>query len=508
MANHTIDIKLNTSADTAPLGKYTQALGNLSSEARGIGSVLSRTASKFGELGGALGNTLRGFLGGGIFGAAITGITAIYSHFKQVADDVAEASKKFTDESLAAMIARVNEYKSAVVESAKAAVQAANATLTARQSEIDLTERLTKANIELARQKRIAAGEDVAQVDTETSTALADASAKAAVGRVDAEIAAIRRRIEIAKDESEAAWNEAEFLRGARANTTTDYEDESARKQARAFRRAISDRIEESKAAGRAADERIQTEEAALEKALRKREAIETEIEASRLKAANERAQAEKKASDERAAAEQKASDEAKNAEIRAAQEAAKERDRLERELHQKRMADLRAEIAAQKEAAAPLQATVARAQSEFDRAFAMYRDPQRAAAEIQEERDYAADLKQLHQDARRYGGKWRIDELSQLMAAGDTQGVQSRLEDWRRSKSFTPEVESMVRASAAEQTKTTAEDELRKLNDKTAELQNKITELAQTRDGKLDGIEKNTSQLATKLDDLLKLKG
>lgn len=204
----------------------------------------------------------------------------------------------------------------------------------------------------------------------------------------------------------------------------------------------------------------------------------------------------------------QKAAAEREKEELAVAKKLAAERERLEAELHKKRMADLKAEIDAQKAAATPLQKTIDAAKTEFDRAFAMYRDPEQAAAQIAEERDYTADLKQLHKDASRYGGKWRIDQLSQLMAAGDTQGVQARLEDWRRSKSFTPEVEAMVRASAAEQTKTTAEDELRKLNDKTAELTNKMDQLAQTRDTKLDGIERNTNQLATKLDELLSVKG
>ncbi len=194
--------------------------------------------------------------------------------------------------------------------------------------------------------------------------------------------------------------------------------------------------------------------------------------------------------------------------EVKAAQDAARERDRLDRELHQKRMADLRAEIAAQKEAASPLQAAAASAATEFERAFAMYRDPSRAAAEIGEEKDRAEDLERLHRDASRYGGKWRIDELSQLMAAGDSQGVDSRLAEWRKSRSFSPEVEAMVRASAAEQTKTTAEDELRKLNEKTGELTQKLETLAQSRDGKLDGIERNTNQLANKIDELLTVKG
>ena len=185
-----------------------------------------------------------------------------------------------------------------------------------------------------------------------------------------------------------------------------------------------------------------------------------------------------------------------------------REREKLEEQAHQKRMADLRAEIELQKKAAEPLKATISAAQSEFDKAFAMYRDPERAAAQIAEERDYAADLKQLRKDASRYSGKWRIDELSQLMAAGDTQGVQTRLEEWRKSRRFTPEVEAMVRASAADQTKTTAEDELRRLNEKTGKLTEDLERLSQSRDGKLSAIEKNTNQLAEKIDALLSVKG
>lgn len=172
-----------------------------------------------------------------------------------------------------------------------------------------------------------------------------------------------------------------------------------------------------------------------------------------------------------------------KTAEVKAAQDAARERERLDREAHRKRMEDLRAEIDERQKAAAPLRAVASAAQGEFDRAFAMYRDPSRAAAEIGEEKSYARDLDRLHRDAARYGGSWRIDELSRLMSAGDSQGVADSLKDWRKSRRFTPEVEAMVRASAAERVKTTAEDELRK-------------------------IEANTSGLAQKLDQLLTMKG
>jgi hypothetical protein len=117
-----------------------------------------------------------------------------------------------------------------------------------------------------------------------------------------------------------------------------------------------------------------------------------------------------------------------KAAELKAAAEAAKERERLDREAHKKRMDDIRAEIAAATGKGNILKATAANAQNEFDRAFAMYRDPTHAASVINEEKDYRNDLNRLHRDASRYGGKWRIDELSRLMAAGDSQGVSDTL--------------------------------------------------------------------------------
>jgi hypothetical protein len=113
-----------------------------------------------------------------------------------------------------------------------------------------------------------------------------------------------------------------------------------------------------------------------------------------------------------------------------------------------------------------------------------MYRDPARAAAVIGEEQAYRNDLERLHKDARRYGGKWRIDELSSLMAAGDTQGVSDTLAGWRKSRGFTPQVEAMVRASAAENAKTTVEDELRKIENNTKDLSSKLEELLSMKGG------------------------
>lgn len=155
-----------------------------------------------------------------------------------------------------------------------------------------------------------------------------------------------------------------------------------------------------------------------------------------------------------------------------------KAREAMEAELHKQRTDNLKAEIESAKGAAAGVSGVAQSAQTEFDRAFAMYRDPALAASSIAEERDYAADYKQLGKDVNRYGGSWRINELASLMASGDTSGQAAKLEEWRKSSKFTPEVEAMVRASAADKTKTTAEDELRKINANTANLDKKLDEL------------------------------
>ena len=235
-----------------------------------------------------------------------------------------------------------------------------------------------------------------------------------------------------------------------------DPEEVAREEEARAERRAKREKLR--------AERKAREEQRAIEETSRIKEALE---EGDRKKAAKEA---------------EKAAVEAQKAEVKAAQDYAKEREKLDRELHQKRMDQLRKEIDAQENAASALKSTAQTAQSEFDKAFAMYRDPSRAASEIAEEQDYRNDLEQLHKDARRYGGKWRIDQLSSLMAAGDTQGVSDTLAEWRKSRGFSPQVEAMVRASAAEQAKNSLEDTVKQIEQNTADLAAKVDELLQVK--------------------------
>ena len=467
-----ITIHLGFNADLAGAAKAKQSL-------KGLGEAAGKLGSVFGGANALLGDFFRNLTKGSVWMMGASAIGFAYKktvELMKAADEAARESERTMADALGACAKGLDAYKVAVDEAAKASREAADAGLKARQTELDLTDRLTKATVELARQRRIANGEDAAKVNEETDAAVRGQSAQTARAKADAEVEAARRRIEIAENEAEEARLEERRIRDARATMTENdwvyYGSPELEKKHRKLLRSADKKAEEARQVGNRADERAAAERKNLEDAIARRNALEQELEAADLKAANERAAQDRAEAEARRAAE-----------VKAAQDAARERDRLDRELHQKRMADLREEIAEQQKAASPLRAAAAAAQGEFERAFGMYRDPTRAAAEIAEEKSRAEDLDRLHRDASRYGGKWRIDELSRLMATGDAQGQADALASWRKSSRFTPEVEAMVRASAAEQTKTTAEDELRK-------------------------IEANTAGLAKKLDNLISMKG
>ena len=86
--------------------------------------------------------------------------------------------------------------------------------------------------------------------------------------------------------------------------------------------------------------------------------------------------------------------------------------------------------------------------------------------------------MKRFRKDVSRYGGKWKIDEYAELMRQGDTEGMQEKLAEWRKSSKFTPQVEQMVKAAAAEQNENAAERALQNIEKNTADLAKKLDEL------------------------------
>ena len=524
MARREINIELRADGSKA-VGEF----GKVGKASRDLIVNVKKIGGAFGELGGLLGDLSSNILKGGVWGVMNAVVQAGVGLFQRWRDSAKEAAKA-SEEAVQKMADGVKSAVAEINSAYSTATSAADKWLAKTEKQIETTKRLAVAEQELAKQRALASGDKAgaAKADENIAVIKAKSEAEAEAARVKgyerrraaAEEAA--RKAERELDKAAAKVEEVNARRqamlgdpGRRGDRSVSYKpgDESSA-WGRANREAVGwaglrngqriallaqnrgsewdamvkdyrDRVfrEERKKVLESDDWKSATNElkTSMEASGKASDALfEMRQRLADIDAEEKRRLKENEAKRIESAARQVADDSA--AEIAAAKAAAQERDRLDRELHAKRMADLRAEIAAQKDAASPLRVAAAVAQSEFERAFAMYRDPTRAASEIAEERDRAADLKQLHRDASRYGGKWRIDELSALMSAGDSAGVQSRLEDWRKSRSFSPEVEAMVRASAAERTRTTVEDELRK-------------------------IETNTSGLAQKLDELLKMK-
>jgi len=115
---------------------------------------------------------------------------------------------------------------------------------------------------------------------------------------------------------------------------------------------------------------------------------------------------------------------------------------------------------------------------SQFQQAFDLWRDPEAAAAAVESDKKRSADLKAFNKAVNHYGGKYKIDEYAALMRAGDEEGMQSRLDQWRKSAKFTPQVEQMVKAEAARQNENAADRALANIEKNTANLDKKIDQL------------------------------
>lgn len=518
MSSRSIDIRFGTKYDGSGAAAAKTDIGSLTR----VISVFSRGTT--GPLKKVLA-LIRDIATGGIWqigASAIMAAGSLVVKFFQREKEAAEAAAKAAKESADAIKSTVSEISSTM----STGISSVDKYTSSLIKQLDATKQLAVAEKELEKQRAIASGDTAAAAKADEEIAVI--TAKSEQDKEAARVEGYKRRRQIAVDaerkldkqldQATKAVEEVDAKRqamlgdpGRRGDRSVSYkpgDEESA--WGRANREAVGwaslhngqrlsylqqNRADEWEAKVKDYRDRVFREERkklyASDEWKKTNEDQKAAQEVS-LKAADELFKARQKIADidaeekrrvtENAAkkkeAEAKAIADNTAAEKKAIADAAAERERLDREAHQKRMADLRAEIAASKEAASPFEAVAAAAKTEFERAFAMYRDPERAKAEIDEERDRSDDLKRLHKDATRYGGKWRIDELSQLMAAGDSAGVQARLEDWRKSKSFSPEVEAMVRASAAEKTQTTAEDELRKIEGNTRNLSEKLDQL------------------------------
>ena len=409
----------------------------------------------------------------GAIGAAVASVISLASALKDlivtvfnldaVPKEVREIHLKFVDLNNAAEMFKVKMNEAREVAEKQKKIY---------DEEVDAINRMTKAQNELKRAQELSLAvtqEQKDEINRRYDSANADADETAAQDKRDNERRSLMdERFRIQREIKQAQKQQAEyeklFANGGQVGT-----DEAL---------AARDTIEQK-------NKELEDNQRKLDALDREDELAQTLIETRKVKEETAAVEAEEKREEEakkvaaKIADEQKRMSEEKNREeLKQIEEIKRERIKAEQELHKLRVENLKDEIDEHKRAADSQKSLASAAQTEFDRAFAMYRSPEQAAAQIAEERDYAADYKQLQKDASRYGGKWRIDELSRLMAAGDTAGQAATLEEWRKSSRFTPEVEAMVRAAAADKTRTTAEDELRQINANTKGLSQKLDEL------------------------------
>lgn len=493
MADKKIDIKIGTSYDNKGIEEAKQGISSvkkLQAELADEAKVKFNATSLI--MAGLSGNVkgvaiqmaalLAKLKGVALSVSSLTGIGLLFTGISLAVSKVTSAIQKQREETeKAAEEVRKNYAESvkaqikSLTEGYNTEIDAINKSVKAKMSELDANQKLIESEIKLKKAKEGASAED-------TKKAIEKSRRENAASKAAMEIAAggnaddVRKRYLAEAKESVSRY----------AEQAASYSSQAAEK-IEAKRKSITESYTTSRywntlhnlesEDGQEWLKRRVDRELAKWKKDNKSELYASEI-STALQGMKDAENAAKKIEEEIAAAELERSN---NQKIRLAEEKLSQADEIAAidKIHQKRMQDIKSEnserLSLQK---SELQQKISSAQSEFDRAFAMYRDPELAKRQIEEERDYLADYKQLQKDASRYDVRERIDTLASLMARGDIQGQTDQLEEWRKDQKFSPEVEAMVRSAAADETRTSAEDELRQINENTSKLAEKIDQL------------------------------
>lgn len=212
-------------------------------------------------------------------------------------------------------------------------------------------------------------------------------------------------------------------------------------------------------AAEKAAAVKVEAEASASERAAKEEARVHTQLRESQQKQdeARDKAAAEKKAEEERKAAEKVAQERAR---LDAAEEVRRERMR-QKELAD-RIRDHEKLLAAEQQAEGKARTGVAAAESKLQQAWGWYRNKDSMAAQLAEEKADAEARKQFEKDFDR---------------------LKTRRRDWRSAENLSVDDEAVRRVALAREEKQAAEKHLAE-------------------------IEKNTADLAAKLDELLQVKG
>ena len=496
-------------AMTKPTDEASKGFGRLTEAARGAMKGIGGTFGQLGEM----------FLQGGIWGAmaaaATKAFTLIWDHFAKESERSAKRAERAFNESISSIKDGAAEIDKAF-DSAMSGIDKAISRFDAMSNSV---RELTKAEIELAKQHAIANGMDAASANAAAADLSAQVDFEAEKRRLQNLIAMEQKRVDAAKDAEAKTAEEVKKATEQKAAAEAEYQkkrEEYIKKNARESittgttvygsvqtvnlseqekeaerRKAALDFDESGEAAklrekvrkAKDALDGIKTDEKALAAAEEARAKIEqaqtsldvlaTKREARELAVQNEIAdkiEADHKAQVEKdkAAAEKRAEEEKKAAEKAAAERArldAQEAARRERE----RQAELAARIrdhqkllAAERAEESKTRSAVSAAESKLQQAWGWYRDKDSMAAQLAEEKADAQARKQFEKDFER---------------------LRYRRRDWRTAENLSVDDEAVRRVALAREEKEAAERHLAE-------------------------IEKNTANLAEKLDELLQVKG
>ena len=496
-------------AMSKPTEEASKGFGRLTEAARGAMKGIGGTLGQLGEM----------FLQGGIWGAmaaaATKAFTLIWDHFAKESERAAKRAERAFNESLSS----IKDGAAAIDKAFDSAMSGIDKAISRFDAMSNSVKELTKAEIELAKQHAIANGMDAASANAAAADLSAQVDFEAEERRLQNLIAMEQKRVDAAKDAEAKTAEEVKKATEQKAAAEAEYQkkrEEYIKKNAREFittgttvygsvqtvklseqeieeerRKAAFDfdesdegaKLREKVRKAKDAIDGIKTDEKALAAADEARAKIEqaqtsldvlaTKREARELAVQNEIAdkiEADHKAQVEKdkAAADKRAEEEKKAAEKAAADRArldAQEAARRERE----RQAELAARIrdhqkllAAERAEESKTRSSVSAAESKLQQAWGWYRDKDSMAAQLAEEKADAQARKQYEKDFER---------------------LKSRRRDWRTAENLSVDDEAVRRVALAREEKEAAERHLAE-------------------------IEKNTANLAEKLDELLQVKG
>lgn len=488
--------------------------------ARGFGKLKGIAEGAINGIGGSFKNLAEEFGRGGIWGLAanlaVKAFTWAWDKIKEGAERAAKRAERAFNES----ISSIKDGAAEIDKSFDSAMSGIDKAISRFDAMSNSVRELTKAEIELAKQHAIANGMDAASANAAAADLSAQVDFEAEERRLKNLIAMEQKRVDAAKDaeaktaeevkkateQKEAAEADyqkkrdeyveshakkeqaarvvqttvgafyvhavtADEARKSREDAAFDFDesDEGAklREKVRKAKDALGGIKTDEKALAAAEEARAKIEQAqtSLDVLATKRAARELAVQneiADKIEA-DHKSQVEK----DKASAEKRAEEEKKAAEKAAAERArldAQEAARRERE----RQAELAARIrdhqkllAAERAEESKTRSAVSAAESKLQQAWGWYRDKDSMAAQIAEEKADAQARKQFEKDFER---------------------LRYRRRDWRTAENLSVDDEAVRRVALAREEKEAAERHLAEIEKNTADLAEKLDELLQVK--------------------------